>query len=35
VAGFLERVARPVPEHLFRVDLSSTEVRHRTGDEYD
>jgi hypothetical protein len=34
VAGFLERVARPVPEHAFRMDLSSTEVRNRTGNEY-
>ena len=34
VAGFLERVARAVPEVVFRVDLSSTEIRERTGDDY-
>lgn len=33
VAGFARRAIRPVPEHLFRVDLSSTRVRERTGDD--
>jgi hypothetical protein len=34
VAGFLERVATPVPDHVFRLDLSSTEVRRRSGEDY-
>jgi len=33
VAAFLARNARTVPEHLFRVDLSSTEVRQRAADD--
>lgn len=35
VAGFLARRSRPVPEHVFRLDLSSTQVRERTGDHPD
>jgi hypothetical protein len=34
VAGFLGRVATPVPGHVFRMDLSSTEIRQRSGDDY-
>jgi hypothetical protein len=35
VAGFLSRVASPVPGHVFRLDISSTEVRRMSGDEFD
>ncbi len=35
VAGFLARVATPVPGHVFRLDLSSTEVRRRSDRRYD
>jgi len=35
VADFLERVASPVPGHVFRLDISSTEVRRSTGLEFD
>ena len=35
VSGFLSRVATPVPGHVFRVDLSSTEVRGRSGEDFD
>ena len=35
VGGFLARVATPVPGHVFRLDLSSTEVRARIGSEPD
>jgi hypothetical protein len=34
VAGFLERVATPVPGDVFRLDISSTEVRRRSGEEF-
>jgi len=34
VAAFLARNARPVPEDRFRVDLSSTQVRARDGDDF-
>ena len=35
VAGFLERVATPVPGDVFRLDLSSTEIRARSAFEHD
>ena len=35
VAGFLARVATPVPGHAFRMDVSSTEVRQGSDREYD
>jgi hypothetical protein len=34
VAGFLARIATPVPGHLFRLDISSTEVRRQSGGEF-
>ena len=34
VSGFLSRMVTPVPGHVFRHDLSSTEVRERSGDDY-
>ena len=33
VAGFLARVATPISRHVFRVDLSSTEIRERSADD--
>ena len=35
VSGFLARVASPVPAHVFRLDISSTEVRKRSGGHFD
>ena len=35
VARFLARNAMPVPGHLFRVDLSSTQIRDQDGAEFD
>jgi hypothetical protein len=34
VSGFLSRVATPVPGQVFRLDISSTEVRRRSEEEY-
>jgi hypothetical protein len=34
VAGFLSRIAVAVPGHEFRIDLSSTEIRERSDDEF-
>ena len=34
VSGFLSRAATPVPGHVFRLDLSSTEVRERSGEDF-
>ena len=34
VAGFLDRVATAVPGHVFRLDISSTEVRSRSSEEF-
>ena len=35
VSDFLARVATPIPGHAFRLDLSSTEIRARSGDDFD
>lgn len=35
VAGFLARVATPVPSHVFRLDISSTEIRRRSDRHFD
>ncbi len=34
VSGFLGRVATPVPGHVFRKDISSTDIRARSADEF-
>jgi hypothetical protein len=33
-SDFLARAATPVPGHVFRMDISSTEIRARTSDDY-
>ena len=34
VSGFLARVTTPVPGHVFRMDISSTEIRARSADDH-